>query len=426
MQPDGPPTPAPVPRYSWYVLGMLYAVYVMNMADRQILGILAQDVKRDLDLTDGQLGLLAGPAIAFFYAILGIPMAYVADRVNRVRFLTVCLTIWSLMTALGGRAANLVELALTRVGVSVAEAGSTPTSISLISDYFPPARRATAMAILSSGSTLGILVSFALGGLLNEWLGWRHTFLAAGIPGVVLAIILMLTVREPVRGRQDTGPGAPVLSLSLFRTMAHLWRISLFRQAVIAAVFSNIGVFAVLAWAPSYAVRSFGVGSAEVGNAMGFGIAGLGGASMILAGMATDHFGRRGLWVPLRVIAVLLLLSALCFTASLLAGSFSGFIIFLVLGYALLITNSPLILTILQLKSPPNMRAMATAVMLLLIALGASVPAPMIVGYGSDLLSPFTDGEGLRWALGLVPLATLAGGIQLFRVANASRREAPV
>lgn len=424
MQPDVQPTPTPVPRYSWYVLGMLYAVYVMNMADRQILGILAEDVKRDLGLTDGQLGLLAGPAIAFCYAVLGIPMAFVADRANRIRFLTVCLTVWSVMTALGGRAGNLLELALTRVGVSVAEAGSTPTSVSLIADYFPPARRATAMAVLSSGSTLGILVSFALGGLLNEWLGWRHTFLAAGIPGVALAVILALTVREPVRGARDGVAAAPPLSLSMFRTMGHLWRITLFRQAIVAAIFCNVCVFAVLSWMPAYAVRSFGVGSAEVGNVFGFGIAGLGGASMILAGVAADHFGRHGMGRPLQVIAGVLVLSALCFGLCLLARDFASFAALFVLGYALLITNSPLILAVLQLKSPANMRAMATALMLLMIALCASVPAPMLVGYGSDLLRPFAGDDSLRFALLLVPLAALAGGIQLFRVGATARREA--
>ncbi|MFV3126154.1 spinster family MFS transporter [Niveispirillum sp. KHB5.9] len=423
MQSDGSSMSAPVPRYSWYVLGMLYAVYVMNMADRQILGILAEDVKRELDLTDGQLGLLAGPAIAFFYAVLGIPMAYIADRVNRVRFLTICLTVWSVMTALGGRAGNLLELAMTRVGVSVAEAGSTPASISLISDYFPPTRRATAMAVLSSGSTLGILVSFALGGLLNEWLGWRHTFLVAGVPGVVLAAILVLSLREPQRGQRDPVAATPPPSLSMFRTMAHLWRMPLFRQAVIAAVFCNFCVFAVLSWVPAYAVRSFGLGSAEVGRTIGLGIAGLGGASMILSGLATDHFARRGLWVPLWAIAGVLALSALCFVLALMAADFTGFVSFLILAYALLITNSPLILAVLQSKSPPNMRAMATAVMLLLIALFASVPAPMLVGYGSDLLAPHVGADSLRLALFLVPLAALGGSVQLVRVGFTARRE---
>ncbi|MFV3074903.1 MFS transporter [Niveispirillum fermenti] len=423
MQTDGTAA-ARVSRYSWYVLGMLYAVYVMNMADRQILGILAEDVKRDLGLSDGQMGLLAGPAIAFFYAVLGIPMAYVADRINRVRFLGVCLTVWSVMTALGGRAGNLLELAMTRIGVSVAEAGSTPASISLIGDYFPPARRATAMAILSSGSTLGILISFALGGWLNEWLGWRATFLAAGVPGVLLAVMLVLTVREPVRGARDAAGAAPPPSLSMLRTMGHLWRIPLFRQTVVAAIFCNFCVFAVLAWAPAYAVRSFGLGSAEVGRVIGLGIAGLSGASMILSGLGTDHFGRRGIWVPLKAVALLLALSGVCFGLSLLADDFVTFAALFILGYALLVTNAPLVLAVLQMKAPANMRAMATALMLLAVALGASVPAPMLVGYGSDLLRPLVGAGSLRLALLLVPLAALAGAWQLRRVARTAQAEA--
>src|ERR1700754_3183297 len=272
---------------AWWVLALLFCVYVMNMADRQIVGVLAQDIKRDLHLSDAEMGFLGGPAIGFFYAILGVPMAYAADRIHRVRFIGACIAIWSFFTILGGRATSLVELALTRVGVSIAEAGGSPSSVSLIADLFPPHRRGTAMAVWTSASAVAIFVGFAVGGVVNQALGWRTTFLAAGLPGLVLALLLVFSVREPVRGAADA-VAAPKANAGLIETFVQLWRIKPFRQAVFGVSLCNFCVFAVLTWAPSHAMRSFGLGSAEVGGVMGTGIALAGGGMMILAGIATD------------------------------------------------------------------------------------------------------------------------------------------
>jgi len=202
---------APASAYSWYVLSVLVVVYILNFIDRQILSILAVDIKRDLALTDGQLGFLGGAAFAVFYALFGVPLGRLADRWHRVRLLTIGLVLWSTMTALSGFARNYLTLSLARMGVGVGEATASPTAYSLISDYFPSRQRATALAIYSSGLYLGGGVSLLIGAKISQvWdtaypgggiaglVGWQAAFLAVGVPGVLLAM-WVASLREPTR-----------------------------------------------------------------------------------------------------------------------------------------------------------------------------------------------------------------------------------
>lgn len=215
--------------YSWYVLGVLVLVYILNFIDRQILSILAVDIKRDLGLTDGDMGFLGGAAFAVFYALFGIPLGRLADNWNRVRLLTLGLALWSIMTALSGFARNQVQLTFARMGVGVGEATASPTAYSLISDYFPKRQRATAIAIYSSGLYIGGGISLFIGALIVEsWnaaypgggpldlVGWQAAFLFVGIPGLLVAL-WVATLREPVRGAMDgvASPSSP----TPFRTL---------------------------------------------------------------------------------------------------------------------------------------------------------------------------------------------------------------
>jgi MFS family permease len=197
--------------YSWYVLGVLVVVYILNFIDRQILAILAVDIKRDLGLTDGELGFLGGAAFAVFYALFGVPLGRLADRWHRVRLLTIGLVLWSTMTALSGFARNFLMLSLARMGVGVGEATASPTAYSLISDYFPARQRGTALAIYSSGLYLGGGVSLLIGAKISQvWdaaypgggigglVGWQAAFMAVGVPGVLLAL-WVASLREPPR-----------------------------------------------------------------------------------------------------------------------------------------------------------------------------------------------------------------------------------
>lgn len=201
--------------YSWYVLGVLVVVYILNFIDRQILSILAVDIKADLGLTDSDMGFLGGAAFAVFYALFGIPLGRLADNWSRVKLLSIGLALWSLMTAFSGFARNQVELTMARMGVGVGEATASPTAYSLISDYFPKRQRATALAIYSSGLYIGGGVSLFIGALIVEaWnraypdggpmglVGWQAAFLAVGIPGVMVAL-WVASLREPKRGAMD-------------------------------------------------------------------------------------------------------------------------------------------------------------------------------------------------------------------------------
>lgn len=207
--------PAKASGYSWYVLGVLVVVYILNFIDRQVVSILAVDIKADLGLSDSDMGFLGGAAFAVFYALFGIPLGRLADNWSRVRLLSIGLALWSVMTALSGFARNQTQLTLARMGVGVGEATASPTAYSLISDYFPKRQRATALAIYSSGLYLGGGVSLFIGAMIvKAWneayptggpmglSGWQAAFLAVGIPGILVALWVS-TLREPKRGAMD-------------------------------------------------------------------------------------------------------------------------------------------------------------------------------------------------------------------------------
>ena len=183
---------------------MLTIAYAFNFIDRQILVILQEPIKADMDLSDAQLGLLSGFSFALVYITAGIPIAYWADRGNRRNIIALAVTVWSGMTALSGFAQNYGQLLLARIGVGIGEAGGSPPAHAMISDYYPPEQRATALSIYSTGVHLGVLIGFLAGGFISQMLGWRAAFMAVGIPGVIFAIVFFLTVREPERGRWES------------------------------------------------------------------------------------------------------------------------------------------------------------------------------------------------------------------------------
>jgi MFS family permease len=264
---DAPPVGG---RYAWYVLGILVLVYAVNFIDRQILAILAEDIKRDLGIDDAQLGFLYGTAFAVFYALFGIPLGRLADNWVRTRLLAIGLTVWSSMTALSGFATNFTQLSLARVGVGIGEASASPSAFSMLSDWFPKEKRATALAIYSSGLYIGGGVSLLIGALVVQaWneaypgggplglVGWQAAFLAVGIPGLLLAL-WVATLKEPIRGRADGMPPPPpvpdvwrrfwddLTSVLPPLTILHV------AQFGMGAVLRNLGAaagFALLGWA---------------------------------------------------------------------------------------------------------------------------------------------------------------------------------
>ncbi len=413
--------------YGYYALGLLFLGYVLNFADRQVVAILAEEIKRDLQLQDWEMGMLTGPAIALFYAVLGVPMAYLADRVHRVRLLAICLAAWSTLTALGGLARNVIQLGLTRVGVSIAEAGGTPISASIIADYFPPDRRATALGIYSAASSVGVLFGFALGGVVNDLVGWRWAIFAAGAPGLLLAAVILLTLREPTRGAADPASvKAQPKPQSLRSTMRHLWSIREYRRMVLACAGANMSVYVLLSWGPAVALRSFDVTTAQVGVIMGVGFAFLGVIALVGAGMIADHLNRKDRALPVQLTAFVQALVIPLMVATLFAPSFLLFMTALSLAYACIVSHSVTAWSVTQNYTPPEMRASAAASMVLVFNLVGLGLGPPLVGLISDLLKTYYGEESLRYALLLVAVSSGVAAVLLnFWVVPALRAPAP-
>lgn len=249
--------PSVSPGYSAYVLLILIVVYTFNFIDRQIVGILAVPIKAELALTDTQLSLMGGLAFALFYTLLGIPIAWLADRYSRVWIMTVALTVWSGMTAACGYAQNFGQLFLARLGVGVGEAGGVAPAYSLISDYFPSHQRARALSVYSFGIPIGGALGIVLGGILTDVIGWRAAFVIVGLCGVALAPIFRLTVREPVRGAHDPA-GSETLPASMRQVFNKLTSKPSFWVLSLGAASSSMMGYGLIFWLPSFFVRSFG------------------------------------------------------------------------------------------------------------------------------------------------------------------------
>ncbi len=225
--------------YRAYVLFALVAVYTFNFIDRVVITIIQEDIRADFHLSDTQLGLLGGPAFALLYTLLGIPIARLAEKHNRTTILSVCIGLWSLMTALCGLAGNYFQLLAARIGVSIGEAGGTPPSQSIIGDYFPPDKRASAASIYSLGVPLGSMLAAIGGGYLAAYFGWQSAFLALGLPGLALAILVKLTIKEPPRTTEAHEAPSFGAGLKALAGKASFWHVAL---GSAAASFTGYGV----------------------------------------------------------------------------------------------------------------------------------------------------------------------------------------
>ena len=278
--------------YRNYVLGMLTLVYVFNFIDRQLLVILQESIKKELDLSDTQLGLLSGFTFALFYVTMGIPIARFADKGNRRNIVAISLGLWSLMTAFSGLARNYVQLLLARIGVGVGEAGGSPPAHAMISDYFPPEKRATALSVYSSGLYVGILVGFLMGGYLNQQLGWRTAFFVLGIPGIIFSMLFYATVKEPRRGATDSHAPITNATHSLMHVVRLLYSMKTFVYLSLGGSLHVFCVYGLVNWEPSFLARLHGMKGADIGVALGLILGITGALGTFVGGLLTDHFGK--------------------------------------------------------------------------------------------------------------------------------------
>jgi len=381
-----------------YALSVLVVVYTFNFIDRQILSILMEAIKLDLGLSDKALGFLAGFAFALFYAVLGIPIAMWADRGNRRNVISLAIAIWSLMTALSGFAQNFTHLALARIGVGIGEAGCTPPAHSMISDYYPPKQRATALGIYALGIPLGIMFGMFVGGWINDQFGWRRAFFVVGIPGLLLALIVRLTVREPPRGHsenrlaEDNHP-------PFMETLRFLLRRPAFIHIAIGGALAAFVGYGVVSWFPTFLIRTHGMATTEVGLWLGLIIGIPGGAGIFLGGYLADKFGERDPRWYLWIVAVTALIS-LPFGAAtyLLSNVYWALAVFCV---PILLSNFWQATTMAQTQSLVRlrMRGVASAILLFIINMIGLGAGPWAVGALSDALAPRYGADSLRWSL---------------------------
>ena len=392
-----------------YTLFMLVVVFTSSHVDRQIMGILGQPIKESLQISDTQLGLLTGIMFAAFYATLGMPMAMWADRHNRRNLISFSVFLWSLMTALCAAATNFVQLLLMRIGVGVGEAGSNPPSHSMIADLYPPQNRSTAMAIFGTGVNWGILIGFLVGGWINEWYGWRVAFLVVGLPGILIALLVRFTVKEPPRGYSESlvQEVAPPPFLSVVR---YMWGNPILRNVVVAGTLTAFAGYASVIWVPIYLVRIHELGTGEAGTYLALTI-GVGGAiGIYLGGLLADYLGRiyGEHWLGW-IVTIAGLLSVpfmyLCFFAAtpeiaILVYSIPAFVgtVYVACSFALIQNHTPL-----------EMRSVCAAINLFIMNIIGLGLGPFTIGLFSDLFSASMGGDGLRYAL-LVTLVAITLG----------------
>jgi predicted MFS family arabinose efflux permease len=399
--------------YKRFALVMLTIVYAFNFIDRQILVILQEPIKADMGLSDAQLGLLSGFTFALVYVIAGIPIAYWADRGNRRNIVALALTVWSGMTAISGFAQNYGQLLLARVGVGLGEAGGSPPAHSMISDYYPPEKRGRALSFYSMGVYIGILLGFMLGGIIADTFGWRMAFVIVGLPGVVFAIILRLTVKEPLRGRWDdssTEQRTPTLAetMQILRRTPAFWYIAVGAGLMAYVGYGNGNFF------PSYLVRNHDMSLAQVGMTLAIvsGVSGM--AGTFLGGFLGDKYGAKDvrwyLWIP--AIGGLIAFPPSLFvlltdntTVALGVQGAATVMATLYLGPCIAMSH---------MLVPSSMRALASAILFFVLNIIGLGMGPFVTGLMSDYLQPTYGDNSLRYSMVITAFVGLLGIVSLY------------
>ena len=405
-----PSTPPPTPstsinrHYRNFILALLTLIYVFNFIDRQIIGILSPSIQKDLDLTYSQLGLLKGVAFALFYTLIGLPIAWLADRYNRVNILSLSLAIWSSFTALTGMANSFLFIALARVGVGIGEAGGSPPSHSIISDLYPAQERGRALSIYALGIPFGIMFAYFAAGQLEENYGWRMTFVILGIPGIILAILTRLVLREPVRGAQENMRAGHVLPKVSFLTAAKtLASIPSWWAMCFGITMASFTSYSISAWQidylkPAFPDYSFVRLTTILGIFNGF----IYGASTFLGGYIADKWARKSV----RSYAYICIIAALGALPAVMVAFWAPTMGMHLMCTAVYLFFAGLYLgpsfSIAQTLAPINMRALSTALFFLVINLIALGGGPSSIGILSDLfvnLYNYNDVDAIRLSL---------------------------
>lgn len=407
--------------YTRYVMGVLFLVYVISYIDRQLMSVLLEPIKIELDATDTEMGILTGVAFAIFYAIMGIPIARLADRSVRRSIIAAGVTVWSVMTVLTGFSRSYAQILVARIFVGVGEAAGGAPGHSLISDYFPPSQRATALALYSTGGTVGIMLGMWLGGYLGFHYGWRVAFFALGIPGLLVALLVRLTVREPVRGRFDGGtPPEPASTREVF---AHLWSRPSYRWLTLAATLHVFAGFGASNWYASFLIRIHGMPLNEIGLWLGPIHGAFATAGALVFGRLADRLGTRDarwyMWLP--VIGTLCAMP-LTYAFVLWPSLFPGIYFSLPAAFfGNCYTGATFAMA--QALAKPRMRTLSAAMVLFSMNLLGMGLGPFVIGFMNDTLGPRFGTEAIRYSLLIIGLPHLVAAVMNLRAARTLRAD---
>ncbi|URW76531.1 MFS transporter [Sphingomonas donggukensis] len=393
-------------------LALLTTAYFFSYMDRQILAILQEDIRAELHLSDTQLGLLAGFAFAIFYATLGLPVARLADKGNRINIIAVALTIWSAMTAVCGLAQNFIQLLLARIGVGIGEAGSSPPSHSIIADLYPAEKRAGAMGIYSLGVVLGTAFGTMIGGFVAHLYGWRVAMFTIGLPGILLAVVIKLVVPEPKRGLSDVQIVAEGEDRGTMPSLGDGFR-SLFANRAAVHLVMGVTITSMIgyghaAFGPSFLIRALGLDKLQIASIVAPVGALCGTLSAVVGGILANRAAKRwGIhaqsWLVFGLKCVGLPLSFLFYASS------DPWVAVPLYWASLLLISTYLgpTFALIQGQAPLRMRALWAAITLLVINLVGLGLGPTLIGVISDMLKPsLGDAQALRWAMLSFALAT--------------------
>ena len=381
-----------------YALGTLVLVYTFNFIDRQILSILLEAIKLDLKLSDTQLGFLTGFAFAVFYATLGIPIAKYADKGNRRNVISLAIAIWSLMTAFSGLALNFFHLLAARIGVGIGEAGCSPPAHSMIADYFPAEKRATALGVYSLGIPFGIMFGLFAGGWINEFFGWRLAFFVVGLPGLLIALLFRFTVKEPIRGAAE-GRVVSDDQPTVLETIRYLLQKKSFLHLAFGASLAAFVGYGLISWFPSFLQRSYGMQTGEIGTYLGLVLGIPGGIGIFFGGYVADYFGAKDPRWYLWTVAIAMLITAPLYVSVYLGTT--AYMAFFWLIFAVGIGNFYQATSFSQTQGivEIRMRSVAAAILLFIINIIGLGLGPQFVGILSDYLRPTYGNESLRYSL---------------------------
>lgn len=392
-----------------YMLALLTLVNAFNYLDRNLLGLVLPLIKADMHISDTTLGLISGLAFAFFYSTMGVPIARLADRFNRRNIIAVGLAVWSLATVATGMVTNVWQLVVTRFFLGAGEASSIAPSNSIVCDLFGKMSRPMAVAVLGTAASISSIALVPIAAWISQEYGWRMAFIAAGVPGLVLVLLLLGTSREPARRavRADE-------RLAFWPSVRSLMKSRAFLMILLAESFLAVNLNATSVWVSSFLVRVHGFGMLEVGGVVGplRGFTGLAGTLIggLLVARLTLRDERWRMWVPA-------LASSLVFPGQLLF-LLSGDITAALSGYGFLImmtmVQQPAVFAVALAIAPPRMRATAIAILMLFANLTGQLIGPLAVGILNDTLSPMLGDEAIRYSLALCSAFPLAAGFFLW------------